>query len=126
MKDCGSLWQENGLKKMIYRIVNIQDKFRNSNAKITYLLHYSDTYIVIKGAITVECTTANDRINIELAFKNNGPFSSCISNVNNAFIDNLEDLGIFIAMYIPYSDSYSMTSGRWNEWWCEWKEWWWL
>ena len=48
---------------------------------------------------------------------NNVPFRSCISKVNNRFIDNVEDLDIVVPMYNPleYSGNYSMTSGiLWN------------
>ena len=52
-----------------------------------------------------------------LVFKNNAPFKSCISKVNNTFIDNSENLYIVIPMYnfLEYSDNYLMTSGSlWN------------
>ena len=38
------------------------------------LCDYSDTYIVVKGTITVEGTNANNRTDKMLAFKNNTPF----------------------------------------------------
>ena len=34
----------------------------------------------------------------KLAVKNNAPFSSCISKINNTLIDNIEDLDIVIPM----------------------------
>ena len=48
-----------------------------------------------------------------LAFKNNAPFRSCISKINNAFIDKAEDLDIVIPMYnfIADSNNYCITSG---------------
>ena len=52
-----------------------------------------------------------------LAFENNVPFRSCISKINNTFIDNAEDLDIAMSMYnlLEYSDYYSLTSGNlWN------------
>ena len=52
-----------------------------------------------------------------LVFKNNAPFSSCISKIINTFIDNIEDLDIVMSMYnlLEYSENYSMSSGRlWN------------
>ena len=62
------------------------------------LCDYSDAYIVIKGTITV--ADSNDRnYRKELAFKNNAPFISCISKINNTFIDNGEDLDIVMPMY---------------------------
>ena len=54
---------------------------------------------------------------IKLILKSNAPVRSCISNINNIFIDNAEDLDIVMAMFNPleYSDNYSMTSGSlWN------------
>ena len=51
------------------------------------------------------------------SFKNNVPFSSCISIFNNTFIDNAQDPDIVIRVYnlLEYSDNYSMTSGSsWN------------
>ena len=35
----------------------------------------------------------------KLALKNNAPFTSCISKVNNALIDNAEDLHIVMPVY---------------------------
>ena len=55
--------------------------------------------------------------NKKLTFKNSAPFQSCISKINNTFIDNAEDLDIVMPMYnlLEYSDNYSMTSGSlWN------------
>ena len=46
------------------------------------LCDYSDAYIVVKGTITVE--DPNDaNYNKKLAFKNNAPFISCISKIND-------------------------------------------
>ena len=42
------------------------------------LCDYSDTYILVKGKITVEGENANNRETKKLAFKNNGPFRCCI------------------------------------------------
>ena len=80
------------------------------------LCHYSDAYIVVKGTISVTKPN-NDAYNKKLTFKNNVPFTSCISKINNALIDNAEDLDIVIPMYnlIEYSKNYSKTSGTlWN------------
>ena len=44
-------------------------------------------------------------------------FRSCISKINNAFINNAEDLDIVMPInsLLKYSDNYSMTSGNlWN------------
>ena len=42
---------------------------------------------------------------------------SCISQIYNKFVDNVEELDIFMSVYnlLEYSDNYSMTSGSlWN------------
>ena len=72
---------------------------------------YSDAYIVIKGSNSVTDTTVNNRRNKQLAFKNNAPFRSFISKVNNTLVDNTEDLDIVTLMcsLLEYSDNYFMT-----------------
>ena len=67
------------------------------------------TYIVVKGRISVTRNNAANRRNKKLTFKNN----ACISKLNNTFIDNAEDLDIFMSMYklLEYSNNYSMTLG---------------
>ena len=57
------------------------------------------------------------KTNKKLTFRNNAPFRSCISKINNTFIDNAENLDIVMPMYnfLEYSTNYSMTSGSlWN------------
>ena len=77
------------------------------------LCDYSDAYIVVKGRISVRGTNDANKRNKKLTFKNNAPFRSCISKINNTFIDNAEDLDIVMPMYnlLEYSDKYSRTSG---------------
>ena len=73
---------------------------------------YSDAYIVARGRITV--IGDNDaKIIKKLIFKNNVPFRSCKSNINNPFIDNAVDLDIIMSMYnlLECTDNYSMTLG---------------
>ena len=56
-------------------------------------------------------------INKKLTFKNNTPFKSYISKINNTFIDNAEDLDIVMPFcnLLEYSENYSKTSGNlWN------------
>ena len=80
------------------------------------LCDYTDTYIVAKGTINVTDPN-NDAYDKKLAFKNNAPFISCISKINNTLIDNAEDLNIVIPMnnFIEYSKNYSKTTGSlWN------------
>ena len=77
----------------------------------------SGAYIVVKGIISVTGANVNNRRRKKLPFSNNGPVRSCISKVNNLFIDNAEDLNIVMPMYnlLEYSDNYSMASGSlWN------------
>ena len=53
----------------------------------------------------------------KINFKNNAPFRSCISKMNDTFIGKTEDLDIAMPMYNPlqYSDNYSMISeSLWN------------
>ena len=81
------------------------------------LCDYSDAYIIVEGTISVIGINAVNRRNKKLTFKNNAPVRSCISKINNTFIDNAEDLDIVMPIYnlLAYSDNYSMTSGRlWN------------
>ena len=80
------------------------------------LCDYNDAYIVVKGRITVEGTNDNNWKDKKLSFKINAPFRFCISKINT-FIDNADNLDIFMLMYnfLEYSDNYSVTSGSlWN------------
>ena len=76
------------------------------------LCDYSDAYVWVKGKIV---TNPNDNANFdkELTLKNNAPFISCISKINDALVENAEDLGIVMPMYnlLEYSKNYEKTSG---------------
>ena len=78
------------------------------------LYDFHDAYIVAKGTIVIErgiIETKNRDI------KNNAPFISCISKINNVLIDNGEDLDVVVPMYnlIEYSKNYKKTTGSlWN------------
>ena len=80
------------------------------------LCDYSDAYIVVKRKITV--TNPNDNAyDKKLALKNNAPFLSCISKINNTLIDNEEDLDIVMPMYNLLEDSKNnrkTTGSLWN------------
>ena len=84
------------------------------------LCDFSDAYIVVKGVITVTKTNGRDFIDIRnrfLAFKNNAPFTNCISKINNVLIDNAEDLDVVMPMYnlLECSKNYRKTTGSlWN------------
>ena len=83
------------------------------------LFDYSDTYILVKGKITI--TGAGDNAAARkadgrgecVAFKNCAPFTNCISEINNTQIDNAKDIDIVMSMYnlIEYNDNYSKPSG---------------
>ena len=78
---------------------------------------YSDAYIVVKMAITVERDDNAKKINNKLTFKNNASFRSFLRKINNTFIDSADDLNIVMPMYrsLEYSSNYSVTSGSlWN------------
>ena len=67
----------------------------------------NDAYIVVKGSITVTKIN-NVTYDRKLAFKNNVPFISCISKINNKIINNVDDLDILILTHnlIEYSKIY--------------------
>ena len=96
---------------------NKQIKCKTSMLRFS-LCHYSDTYILVKGNITVDNTAvgaaAANNTNKKVIFKNCAPFTCCISEINNAQIDNAEYIDIVMPMYnlIEYSENYSKTSGR--------------
>ena len=94
----------------------------------SYLCHYSNAYIIVKGNITVikkiftaidfeaPNNTANNTIFDEkkLVFKNNVPFIICISKINGIKIDIAEDLDFVMPMYNlhEYSKNYRKTTGN--------------
>ena len=95
--------------------VNSQIKFKTTMLKSS-LCHYSDAYILVKGTITVNNTAAVDananNTNKKVIFKNCGPFTNCISEIDNTQVDNAKDIDIVMPMYnlIEYSDDYLKTS----------------
>ena len=71
------------------------------------LCDFSDAYIVVKGKITVT-NPNNDAYDKKLALKNNAPFISCISKINNTLTGNAEDLGNVMSLYILYKLQYKL------------------
>ena len=71
------------------------------------LCDYSDSYIVVKGTITV-ADPDGANYNKTLAFKNNARFISCVSKINNTLADNAEDIDIAMPLYnlLKYSVNY--------------------
>ena len=67
------------------------------------LCDYSDTYILVKGNITVNNTAAGGAVanytNKKVIFKKYAPFTNCISKINYAQIDNAEHIEIVMPMY---------------------------
>ena len=98
--------------------VNKNIRFENPMLKPD-LCDYSDAYIIVKGTVDLLAAAANenDKAQKDVAFRNNTPFRSRISKINNTLIDNAEDLDIVILMHnlLEYIDNYFMTSGSlWN------------
>ena len=95
---------------------NKQIRFKTAMLRSS-LCDYSDTYILVKGNISVNDTAADgaaaNNTNKKVIFKNCAPFTNCISKINNTQIDNAEYIDIVMPMYnlIEYSDNYSKTFG---------------
>ena len=81
-------------------------KFETESIKSS-LLDYSDVFILVTENITV---TEND--NIDVAFKNCAPISTCKTVINDVFVDEANHICIAMSMYklTKYSDNYSDTS----------------
>ena len=63
------------------------------------LSDYGDAYIVVKRRITVKRDNDDKTRNKKLIFKNNAPFRSCISKINNTVINNTDNAqGILILL----------------------------
>ena len=82
------------------------------------LCDYSDAYILVKGTVTVNGAVngAENEIlrrNRPLILKNNAPFVSCMTKINNEFIEDADDLDIVMPMYnlLEYSKNYRKTIG---------------
>ena len=119
--------------------VNKEIRFKTSMLR-SDLCDFSDTYIVVKGNITVvkKTFTADDteapnntaaNVNAtnnannnafgekKLVVKNNAPFINFISKINGTKIDNAEDLDFVMPTYnlLEYSKNYRKATGSlWN------------
>ena len=87
------------------------------------LCDYSDAYILVKGKITVTAPGVNnnannirDKRNRPLILKNNAPFVSCITRINDELIEDADDLDIVMPIYnlLEYSKNYRKTIGSFN------------
>ena len=96
--------------------VNKNIRFKISMLR-SNLCDYNDALIGVKGRISVRGSSNANTRKKKPTFKNNAPFRSFISKINNTFIDNEDDLDNVMPMYnlSEYSDNYSKTSGSlWN------------
>ena len=80
------------------------------------LCDYSVSYLHIKGTITVpnpKTVAVTNIRNIKIIFKNFAPFTDCISEINNAQVDDAKDIDVVMPMYnlIKCSDICLKTSG---------------
>ena len=111
--------------KEYVRVNSLSDTY-NENKSIRFktpmlrsdLYDYSDAYILVKGTVTVNGVVngAENEIlrrNRPLILKNNAPFVSCMTKINNEFIEDADDLDIVMPMYnlLEYSKNYRKTIG---------------
>ena len=98
---------QSGGKYNVNKEIRIKTSMLRSN-----LCDFNDAYIVAKGDITVGAPNKAKRKKV-VAFKNNAPFTNCISKINGIKIDNVEDLNVVMAMYnlLEYSKNYRKTTG---------------
>ena len=111
-----------------YVTVNSLLNTYNENRSIRFKTHmlrsslcdYSDAYILVKGTIIVTAPVDNnnannirDKRNRPLILKNNAPFVSCITRINDELIEDADDLDIVMPMYnlLEYSKNYRKTIG---------------
>ena len=111
-----------------YVRVNSLSNAYNENKSIRFktlmlrsnLCDYSHAYILVKGTITVTAPGVNnnannigDKRNRPVILKNNAPFVSCITRINDKLIEDADDLDIVMSMYnlLEYSKNYRKTIG---------------
>ena len=111
-----------------YVRVNSLSNTYNQNKSIRFktpmlrsnLCDYSDVYILVKGTFTVTAPGVNngannirDKRKRPLILKNNAPFVSCITRINDELIEDADDLDIVVSMYnlLEYSKNYRKTIG---------------
>ena len=101
-----------------YVKVNNLSNTYNENKSITFKTHmlrsdlcdYADAYILVNGTITVSGNQSRDK---PLILKNNAPFVSCITRINNELIEDADDLDIVMPMHnlLEYSKNYGKSIG---------------
>ena len=89
------------------RVVTRNEIIYNSEVLKSSLCDYSDTYILLRGNITVIAAPET-----QVVFTNCAPFTKCISKIDKA-IDDVENLDLVMPMYnlTEYSSGYSETTG---------------
>ena len=72
------------------------------------LCDFNDSYILVRGDITVTTSPAT-----QVSFKNCAPFTRCITKVDGITIDDAKDLDLVMPIHnlIEYSSNYSETTG---------------
>ena len=77
------------------------------------LCDYADAYILVNGTTTFAVNQPRYRQNRPLILKNNAPFVSCITRINNELIEDADNLDIVLPMYnlLEYSKNYRKTIG---------------
>ena len=108
-----------------YLRVNSLSDMYNENKSIRFktpmlrsdLCDYAHAYILVNGTITVTANAGanniTDKKNRSLILKNNPPFVSCITRINNELIEDADYLDIVMPMYnlLEYSKNYRKTIG---------------
>ena len=78
------------------------------------LFDYINGYVLAKDAISIALEPqAKPNNNVkEILFKSSALFTNCISEINNAQLDNAKNINVAIPMYnlTEYSNNYSKTS----------------
>ena len=109
-----------------YVKVNSLSNTYNENKSIRFktpmlrsdLCDYSDAYILVNGTIAVNGIVngvENEIVRRDrpLILKNNTPFVSCMTKINNEFVEDADDLDVVIPIYnlLEYSRNYRKTIG---------------
>ena len=82
------------------KIINLLNDSSNKSIKFekesikSSLCDYSDAFILVTGNITVAANNDTDA-----AFKNCAPFSTCITKINDTFVDEANHIHIAMPMY---------------------------
>ena len=68
------------------------------------LCDYSDWYILVKGTITFQHTSAQDpeanNTNKEVIFRKCAPFTDYLREISNTLMDNAKDIDVVMLMYM--------------------------